>query len=73
MQDLQAAVHRLCEHTRLLLLRDVLLLDIDKESEVVMPGGTKLPPLNLATLIDQHAECSPGYSFLNYANNYFNK
>ena len=37
---------------RLLLLRDILLLDIDKESKVVIPSSTKLLLLNLVILID---------------------
>lgn len=69
LEDLRSTVKGLYETARLQLLKDVLLLDLDARDQV-RPGTTMLPELSLDRIVDQPAERSTGYSFLNHpANN----
>jgi superfamily II DNA/RNA helicase len=68
LDDLRSTVQGLYETARLQLLKDVLLLDLDARDQV-RPGTTMLPGLSLDKIVDQPAEMSTGYSFLNHPSN----
>lgn len=68
LDDLRSTVKGLYETARLQLLKDVLLLDLDARDQV-RPGTTMLPELSLDRVVDQPAEMSTGYSFLNHPDN----
>jgi hypothetical protein len=58
----------LCEMVQIQLLRDVLLLDLDKIDNV-RPRTTALPELSLDKLVDYPAELTIGWSFLKHPDN----
>jgi superfamily II DNA helicase RecQ len=68
LDDLRSTVKGLYETARLQLLKDVLLLDLDARDQVRL-GTTMLPELSLDKIVDQPAEMSTGYSFLNHPDN----
>lgn len=68
--DLQCMMQGLYETTRLRLLCDVLLLDVDAGGRI-RPSTTALPPLDLDRLVDQPSEAAAGFSFLKHPENLF--
>lgn len=70
LADLQGMIKGLCETVRRRLFTDVLLLDVD-ESGRVRTGCAALPPLSMERLVDQPAELSAGFSFLQHPDNPF--
>ena len=59
LNNLQSIIKGLCETARMQLLKDVLLLDLDKRDSVRL-GTTPLPELSMDKLLNTPAELAVG-------------
>lgn len=70
MKELRSMVHGLCESTRVSLLSQMLLLELDGYGNV-REEHTQLPPLDMNSLYDNPVEMMEGWSFLKDTRNVF--